>query len=767
MRRSILALLLWSLLLGQFAFAGIQVSIGPTPIPRGDALGEKDITVNNGLFAVAFAVDTAPPWGVARGGIVDIALVTDGEPGYDIASLADFMPNNWSSWPTTYQTVSINRQRDEEVIVKVLRDWGRAQLETLFTIRENERWIGITTRMTNSGDSAMTDLLSGYVVWPDGGHLFGVPGLPGVAEGQEDEATADWSAMYDSGWLLGLHAPFADYVNNVGRDRYLRHELQAGESRVFNARLQIEAIGSLAALVRNEIEANGARFGELSGQISTTDGQPVAVPALVVYKGGRPYAWVVGERGKYSLQLPVGDYSIYATAEGHSQSNPVEVTIDDRAGIEMDFDDLQPPGVVKFGVAGRKASEPVPTSADEYEEYFKPIDARISIEAGQTPLIRYMGKKVFFTSLEQIGEATISIAPGQYTFAVSAGDGFTSTPELIELIVSPGRTHRVSVAIEVNIQPSAEGWYSADLHHHSDVLDGFTSPEYVLRSELAAGLDVAFLSDHDSVVNNSGMYELAKNRRVPFIPATELSPSWAHFNAYPLHDGKVVEIDTGQATVQEVFSEARRMGAKVIAANHPYNNYGYFANLEKTDAVPGGYDDGFDLIEIYTGQDPSANVKALERAWGYWNDGQRKYLSGGSDAHDVWIQPSGSTRSYVYVEGELTIDKFISALRAGNSYASQGPLIFPGVLFGSDIEVLSDSVLHLTFGVHAVNGLRSVSLIERGVEVDRKDFVAGDTSKTVDFARPSLQEDTWFSLVVEDMNGRPAYSNPIWVNVKK
>ena len=31
--------------------AGITVAVGPTSIPRGDAVGANDITVNNGLFA--------------------------------------------------------------------------------------------------------------------------------------------------------------------------------------------------------------------------------------------------------------------------------------------------------------------------------------------------------------------------------------------------------------------------------------------------------------------------------------------------------------------------------------------------------------------------------------------------------------------------------------------------------------------------------------------------------------------------------------------
>ena len=57
---------------------------------------------------------------------------------------------------------------------------------------------------------------------------------------------------------------------------------------------------------------------------------------------------------------------------------------------------------------------------------------------------------------------------------------------------------------------SGTGWYSADLHHHSDVLDGNTEAEYVMRSELAAGLDIAFLSDHDSVVNTSHVWAIDK-----------------------------------------------------------------------------------------------------------------------------------------------------------------------------------------------------------------------------------------------------------------
>ncbi len=63
------------------------------------------------------------------------------------------------------------------------------------------------------------------------------------------------------------------------------------------------------------------------------------------------------------------------------------------------------------------------------------------------------------------------------------------------------------------------------MHHHSDVLDGFTPPAEVFRSELAAGLDIAFLSDHDATRNNREMDRLASLCGLPFIAGTELSPS--------------------------------------------------------------------------------------------------------------------------------------------------------------------------------------------------------------------------------------------------
>src|SRR5271155_2547489 len=92
-------------------------------------------------------------------------------------------------------------------------------------------------------------------------------------------------------------------------------------------------------------------------------------------------------------------------------------------------------------------------------------------------------------------------------------------------------------------------WYSADLHHHADQAEAVTPPADLARSQLAAGLDLLFVSDHDSMANHRALQAIAARRGVPFIPSVELSASWGHFNAYPLTLGAPLSIDTGTATV--------------------------------------------------------------------------------------------------------------------------------------------------------------------------------------------------------------------------
>ena len=224
------AWLLW-LTLPPTAGAAVQVMVGPTPIPDGEARSAGDITVVNERLAFALAVRSPVPYGVPRGAIVDVAPVVNGKIGRDCVVFADFIPNNWSAWPNTFQRVEVLERGPRRAVVRTVRDWGRVTVTTVYTLQSNAESVEIRATMSNGG-AALSGLLSGLTLWPKGGYFFGVPGLAGLVQGKTDGALADRVVAYDEKWTVALHAPYADHIADGSMDMYQSHALAAGESRV-------------------------------------------------------------------------------------------------------------------------------------------------------------------------------------------------------------------------------------------------------------------------------------------------------------------------------------------------------------------------------------------------------------------------------------------------------------------------------------------------------------------------------------------------------
>jgi hypothetical protein len=522
------------------ARAVVTVIVGPTPIVAGDAKAAGDITVVNENLAFALAVESAVPYGVPRGALVDLAPVTDGKIGRDRVVFADFIPNHWSAWPNTYQHIEIVERGPDRAIIRTTRDWGRVTIVTVYTLESNSDHIEIHTTMSNLGDAALPGLLSGLTLWPNSGFLFSVPGMEGVAQGEADGALAERVVAYDEDWAVALHAAYFDHVGDNSMDLYRLHTLEAGASRTFDGWLQVRASGDLAPIVRAEIERQHLASGRVHGAVLMQGGKAVEQPVIIVEKRGKPYAWVLGHAGEYELTLPRGDYVLYATAKNFSQSRKIDVAVGAGSKQMRDFRDLQGPGLIQFTVTDSRTGSPE--------------DARIVIAEGQKPLVEFLGRKTFFTELDRKGHADVPIAPGKYSFKVSSGGGFLGTSRTIQVAVAPGGAREANVVLTRLFDPTTRGWYSADLHHHGDQAEAVTPPADLARSQLAAGLDLLFVSDHDSTVNHQVLQAIADRRGVPFIPGVELSPSWGHFNAYPLVLGQKLLVDTSVATVSTLHA---------------------------------------------------------------------------------------------------------------------------------------------------------------------------------------------------------------------
>jgi hypothetical protein len=288
-----------------------------------------------------------------------------------------------------------------------------------------------------------------------------------------------------------------------------------------------------------------------------------------------------------------------------------------------------------------------------------------------------------------------------------------------------------------------------------------TPPADLARSQLAAGLDLLFVSDHDSVANHAVLKAIADRRGMAFIPGIELSASWGHFNAYPLLPNQTLAIDTATASIDDIIKEGRREGAIVIQVNHPFIPYGYFASIAAGTA-PGGFNPAFDLIEINAAA-PADDGKVLQTVWNFWNAGHHYYLAAGTDTHDVWRDESGSVRTFAHIDGAVTPTAFAQALKDGHGYVTFGPLVFPSVMFGEELKVKPGGSFVLGFDFKSVDGLKQAELIGGGSVLNTETFAGAPREAHVDFPLSTLRA-TWYALIVEDARGHKAYTDPIWVD---
>jgi 3',5'-nucleoside bisphosphate phosphatase len=89
-----------------------------------------------------------------------------------------------------------------------------------------------------------------------------------------------------------------------------------------------------------------------------------------------------------------------------------------------------------------------------------------------------------------------------------------------------------------------------DLHSHSNVSDGTTSPADLVRRAAEVGLDVIALTDHDTAAGWDEAAAAARTHRVCFVPGMEISTKHrgrsVHLLAYlvdPTHEELACELD--------------------------------------------------------------------------------------------------------------------------------------------------------------------------------------------------------------------------------
>ncbi|MDO4542006.1 MAG: CehA/McbA family metallohydrolase [Bacillota bacterium] len=820
----------------------LDLAPGETFIKTGEAIGQNDIVIFNNTMAIAIGAETRDPWGYPAGSVLDVARVylEDGTNGdlktaysngkistdYDRVWDIQFLMNNWDSWApnnagvVTYEVVRFDFDNNQEYALdsdqglptlKLAKKYtvkGDFDVITYYSMSPDADYAYMTTYAKNNSSQSVENIKSGYSLTHEGDFDDCT-----YSAGQSDVASLPYhhfTTAYTENTAVTLAVP--NQVTQIGtsatsgyQDLYCTSTFAPNDSKYYNGRIIMDNHGDIDRVIDFLMDQEGLTDDnkvQISGETNVSE------PVVVVKKTYGPettktFTWKVGDaEGAYDITLPslgTGEsYSVFVEKEGYAASSPQVITANDFNDNICTLEDFQ-------------LEKKVPVTFHITDLKGNPIYGKVIVD-NEYPTVRYTGDATFLTETKGIVETSIS--PGDYSATVyGEGYNFYCLPKEIT-----GNTAKDYVSVGINMKFTLDNtdWLSADVHHHSNKNDGYSSADTVVLSQLAAGLDVAVISDHDFTSENKTAYDFIKENDydINFYPSVEISCSWAHFNVLPQNERAYELLLKGAvrfdqfADYNDIVNAVHDLGktendgddyiGATITQNHPYITYG-LAYADKYGVIPGKYDengdispdfdyDAYDTVEINGATlaygllvDAHYNNQVYDDAMNDWtkhlhNKIKAHYLVGGSDVHDVLMTYktfySGVTRTVAFAEGSSDMDTieaglaFTNAANSGNSYITCGPLLFPDKMFGEQYETEKDFTISID--AKSITGIKTVQLYGNDGEtyklldtVELKDAPAEYTYKYTD----SLDKGdyNWYSVKVTAADGKYAISNPYWV----
>lgn len=278
--------------------------------------------------------------------------------------------------------------------------------------------------------------------------------------------------------------------------------------------------------------------------------------------------------------------------------------------------------------------------------------------------------------------------------------------------------------------------YSSPVYGGTD--DVTESPSEVCNSMMAMGLSFGALSDHHNVLNHEAWKKEKKENFLPVI-SKEISTSNGHVMALGVEKDVIYAIpEDNDRTDEKLRNEFQRIVQQIkdtnglAQLNHPRDlSVSISWNPDFYDMI-----DIFETVEIWNGSNPMLPGSTNDMAYKLWVEllKQGKYIPAttGSDTHNIkandynafyyeltelylWIKKhkkqlpvdykdaisvleqlyekvfpilekwaetnltSGGVRTYIYCKEQLDQEKVLKAIRAGNSFLTDGPILIPEI----------------------------------------------------------------------------------------
>ncbi len=280
-------------------------------------------------------------------------------------------------------------------------------------------------------------------------------------------------------------------------------------------------------------------------------------------------------------------------------------------------------------------------------------------------------------------------------------------------------------------------WHKAQFHIHTDRSDGRVPPAEALRRYAAAGFSVVGLADHDLVTQVAA----AQRAGLLVVPGFEASCGSVHFLGVGTKRRGTVRHVGVNATLR-AFSRERSLA---VLCHPGWSNLSWAETwAARSVAALEVYNDlsEFELGRGYAVERWDMLLAAGRRLWAFASD----------DAHWRAGDPAPGGGFVMVRLAKRTRTAVLAALRSGDYFATQGPLL-------RELTLSADSVALRT------SPCMSLRAIADGVGAGL--VLHADRPRRrwrLDLARwPSRWPQTYLRLELRDAEGRTAWLNPFFV----
>lgn len=290
---------------------------------------------------------------------------------------------------------------------------------------------------------------------------------------------------------------------------------------------------------------------------------------------------------------------------------------------------------------------------------------------------------------ETAGEFEVELPAGRAT--IEAMKGFEYRPHSVTVDVPAGGVRSATISLERLADLPARGWYSGDTHIHDLHQGRFGLSHEAFFDELRAeDLHVTNALIHMDGTRIMGRWDDLTGKPSPLSTpdyilqyGEEFRGSLGHVSILGV-DKFILPFTSGvrntpyaQPELDSRYVDEAHAQGGIAGFGHPY-----YAPVTKPEQAAStlipvdvalGKGDFYDIGAIW-----SDEVGSSELYYRLLNCGFHIAATAGTDNFsDVWRDPPpGSDRTYAHVEGPLSLESWLAAIKAERTFGSTGPLLF-------------------------------------------------------------------------------------------